>query len=146
MISWFAVGYANGAWFALALKSDKNLCRFKTCADEYFWETGNLSCCVEFPLSDSQFEVLWSVCEMDPTDMIYMAIKIFSGRRSWCARNTVRDGVISGLFWKTVVCPGKDPAFSPIPVLSFPRRAVRRSPHHRVRPPRFPRVRGGFAH
>ena len=30
-------------------------------------------------MSDSQFEVLWSVCEMDQPDMIYMAIKIFSG-------------------------------------------------------------------
>ena len=64
---------------ALALKSDKNLCRFKTCADEYFWETGNLSCCLEFPLSDTQFEVLWSVCEMDRPDVIYMAVKVFSG-------------------------------------------------------------------
>lgn len=30
-------------------------------------------------MSDSQFEVLWSVCELDQPDMIYMAIKIFSG-------------------------------------------------------------------
>ena len=77
--SWFCGWLCERGMVALALKSDKNLCLFKTCADEYFWETGNLSCCVEFPLSDSQFEVLWSVCEMDQPDMIYMAIKIFSG-------------------------------------------------------------------
>jgi hypothetical protein len=76
--SWFCGWLCELGMVALSLKSDKNLCRFKTCADEYFWETGNLSCCVEFPLSDSQFEVLWSVCEMDEPDKIYMAIKIFS--------------------------------------------------------------------
>jgi len=64
---------------ALAFKTDRNMSHFKTCADEYFLETGNLSCYVEFPLSDAQFEVLWSVCESDQPDMIYMAIKIFSG-------------------------------------------------------------------
>jgi len=77
--SWFCGLLCELGMVALALKSDKNLCHFKTCADEYFGETGNLSCCVEFPLSDSQFEVLWSVCEMDEPDKIYMAIKIFSG-------------------------------------------------------------------
>ena len=76
--SWFCGWLCERGMVALALKSDKNLSRFKTCADEYFWETGKLSCCVEFPLSDSQFEVLWSVCELDQPDMIYMAIKIFS--------------------------------------------------------------------
>jgi len=77
--TWFCGWLCDRGMVALAFKAEKNTNRFKKCADEYFEETGNLSCYVEFPLSDAQFEVLWSVCESDQPDMIYMAIKIFSG-------------------------------------------------------------------
>ena len=77
--TWFCGWLCDRGMVALAFKAEKNTNHFKKCADEYFVETGNLSCYVEFPLSDAQFEVLWSVCESDQPDMIYMAIKIFSG-------------------------------------------------------------------
>ena len=77
--TWFCGWLCDKGMVALAIKAEKNTSHFKRCADDYFLETGNLSCYVEFPLSDAQFEVLWSVCEADQPDTIYMAIKVFSG-------------------------------------------------------------------
>jgi len=77
--TWFCGWLCDKGMVALAIMSEKNTSQFKKCADDYFLETGNLSCYIEFPLSDAQFEVLWSVCEADQPDTIYMAIKVFSG-------------------------------------------------------------------